>query len=372
MRVELFIQVFVGVPLLGFLLSLIIPRNKELVISRLAFGTIGINLLAILIFTGYWLTEGLPTLNLRDFSVFKTHGYEFFVDFCFDKITAVYLLVGSILSFLVTLYSRYYMHREEGYKRFFNTLLFFYLGYNLVIIAGNFETMFIGREMLGISSFLLIAFYRDRYLPVKNAVKVFSIYRVADVGFLLTMWMSHHLWHENITFVKLSDAAFVNEHLTSHSAIGVFISLMILISAAAKSAQLPFSSWLPRAMEGPTPSSAIFYGSLSVHIGVFLLLRTFPFWEHQFSIRILIGVLGLVTSLVATGIARVQSTVKSQIAYSSIAQIGLIFIEVAAGFENLALFHFAGNAFLRTYQLLVSPSVVSYLIREQFYHFVPR
>jgi NADH-quinone oxidoreductase subunit L len=109
-----------------------------------------------------------------------------------------------------------------------------------------------------------------------------------------------------------------------------------------------------------------------VHIGVFLLLRTFPFWEHQFSIRIFIGVLGLITSLVASGIARVQSSIKSQVAYSSIAQIGLIFIEVAAGWQTLALIHFAGNAFLRTYQLLVSPSVVSYLIREQFYNFVPR
>jgi NADH:ubiquinone oxidoreductase subunit 5 (subunit L)/multisubunit Na+/H+ antiporter MnhA subunit len=125
-------------------------------------------------------------------------------------------------------------------------------------------------------------------------------------------------------------------------------------------------------MEGPTPSSAIFYGSLSVHIGVFLLLKTFPFWEHQLSVRILIGALGLTTSVITIGIARVQSSIKSQIAYSSIAQIGLIFIEVAAGFENLALFHFAGNAFLRTYQLLVSPSVVSYLIKEQFYEFMPR
>ena len=186
------------------------------------------------------------------------------------------------------------------------------------------------------------------------------------------MWMTHHLWHANITFAKLNDYELVNEHLQSHSIIGVLISLAILLTAAAKSAQLPFSSWLPRAMEGPTPSSAIFYGSLSVHLGVFLLLRTFPFWEHQFSVRILIALLGLSTSIVATLIARVQSSVKSQIAYSSIAQIGLIFIEIAAGFENLALFHFAGNAFLRTYQLLVSPSVVSYLIREQFYNFVPR
>jgi NADH:ubiquinone oxidoreductase subunit 5 (subunit L)/multisubunit Na+/H+ antiporter MnhA subunit len=229
----------------------------------------------------------------------------------------------------------------------------------------------VGWEILGISSFLLIAFYRDRYLPVKNAVKVFSIYRIGDVGLILAMWLSHHLFHENTTFLKLNNYEMVHEHLQTHSWVGVFISLMILVTAAVKSAQLPFSSWLPRAMEGPTPSSAIFYGSLSVHLGVFLLLRTFPFWEHQTSVRIIIGVLGLMTAVIATGISRVQSSVKSQIAYSSISQIGLIFIEIAAGWENLALIHFAGNAFLRTYQLLVSPSVVTYLIREQFYNFMP-
>ena len=297
---------------------------------------------------------------------------SFFIDFDFDKITAVYTFVGSFLTFLVTLYSRAYMHRESGYKRFFNTILFFYFGYNVIIFSGNLETLFIGWEILGVSSFLLIAFYRNRYLPVKNAVKVFSVYRIGDVGLILAMWMSHHLYHENVTFLELRDMSFVHEHLQSHTVVGVFISLMILISAAAKSAQLPFSSWLPRAMEGPTPSSAIFYGSLSVHLGVFLLLRTYHFWEQQISVRILIGVVGLFTSLVTTGIARVQSSVKSQIAYSSISQIGLIFIEVAAGWEDLALFHFAGNAFLRTYQLLVSPSVVSYLIKEQFYTFTAR
>jgi NADH:ubiquinone oxidoreductase subunit 5 (subunit L)/multisubunit Na+/H+ antiporter MnhA subunit len=270
---------------------------------------------------------------------------------------------------LVTLYSRYYLHRETGYKRFFNTILFFYTGYNIVIFSGNLETMFIGWEILGISSFLLIAFYRDRYLPVKNATKIFSIYRVGDVGLILAMWMTHHLFHENVTFVQLNDYALVHAHLQTHSWVGVFISVMFLVSAAAKSGQFPFSSWVPRAMEGPTPSSAIFYGSLSVHIGVFLMLRTFPFWEHQFSVRIFIGLMGITTAIIATGIARVQSSIKSQIAYASVAQIGLIFIEIAAGFKNLALLHFAGNAFLRTYQLLVSPSVVSYLIREQFYNF---
>ncbi len=358
---------FVLFPLLGFLISLFIPARRESLISTVAIGTAGLHLAGALFFIGMWLFSGRPTLDMKDVVLFESKSYEFFIDFDFDRITAVYLFVGSFLTFLVTLYSRHYMHRETGYKRFFNTILFFYFGYTMTIFSGNLETLFIGWEILGISSFLLIAFYRDRYLPVKNAVKVFSIYRIGDIGLILAMWASHHLWHANITFLQLSNSELVHEHLQTHSFIGVFISLMILLAAAAKSAQLPFSSWLPRAMEGPTPSSAIFYGSLSVHVGVFLLLRTFPFWEHQISVRLLTALLGAFTALVATGIARVQSSVKSQIAYASISQIGLIFIEVAAGFENLALFHFAGNAFLRTYQLLVSPSVVSYLIREQFY-----
>src|SRR5258706_6691924 len=368
----LVLQLFILIPLIGFVISLLIPAKKETLISWVAFFTVGVQLVSFLIFVLVWIDIDHPTLNIKDIVIFKTVGYEFFIDFYFDKITAVYLFVGAFLTFLVTVYSRYYMHRESGYKRFFNTILFFYLGYTLVIFSGNLETLFIGWEILGISSFLLIAFYRDRYLPVKNAVKVFSIYRVGDVGLILAMWMSHHLWHENITFLKLNNYELVHTQLQTHTVIGVLISLMILVSAAAKSAQLPFSSWLPRAMEGPTPSSAIFYGSLSVHLGVFILLRTYPFWEHQFSVRIIIAVLGLVTMVITTGIARVQSSVKSQIAYSSIAQIGMIFIEVAAGYTNLALFHFAGNAFLRTYQLLVSPSVVSYLIREQFYNYSPR
>jgi len=369
---SLFLNFFIFIPLGGFIVSLLIPRKKEVLISGAAVYTTGLHLLSFLLFLGFWLFHIHPTLYLKDLVLFQAKGYEFFISIYFDSITAVYLFVGAFLTFLVSIYSRYYMHRETGYKRFFNNILFFYLGYSITILSGNLETMFVGWEILGISSFLLISFYRNRYLPVKNAVKVFSIYRIGDVGMLLAIWMSHHLWHENISFLKLHDTALVHHQLQTHSLIGVFISLMILIPAAAKSAQLPFSSWLPRAMEGPTPSSAIFYGSLSVHIGVFLLLRTFPFWEHQFSVRIVIGLLGLFTSIVCTGISRVQSSVKSQIAYSSIAQIGLMFIEVAVGLGSLALLHFAGNAFLRTYQLLVSPSVVTYLIREQFYNFIPR
>lgn len=364
--------VFILIPAGGFFLSLLVPAQNERLISWTAYLTVGFHVTIATLFTIWWALSGFRLLDTKELVIYETAGYSFFIDFTFDRLTGTYLVVGSVLAFLVTVYSRYYLHRETGYKRFFNNTLFFFLGYNILIFAGNFETLFVGWEVLGLSSFLLIAFYRDRYLPVKNAVKVFTIYRIGDVGLILAMWMSHHLWHENITFMKLNNYDLVHSQLQSHSMLGVFISLMILISAAAKSAQLPFSSWLPRAMEGPTASSAIFYGSLSVHVGVFLLLRTSHFWEQQISVRVLIGVLGVLTSIVATGIARVQSSVKAQIAYASISQIGLIFLEIALGWTTLALIHFAGNAFLRTYQLLVSPSVVSYLIREQFYNFIPR
>ncbi|CAG0977421.1 NADH-quinone oxidoreductase subunit L [Flavobacteriales bacterium] len=362
---------FVIVPLLGFLLSLIFSSKNEFALSRIAIYTTFFQFIMVLGFILYWITLGAPYINIKETVLFKNNEYEFYIDFFFDKITAVYLFTGSFVTLLITRYSRYYMHIEDGYKRFFNTILFFYLGYNWTVISGNFETLFIGWEILGISSFLLIAFYRERYLPVRNAVKVFSIYRIGDIGLLAAMWASHHLWHENITFLKLSNYHLVHEHLMRYSDIGLFIGLSILTAAVAKSAQFPYSSWLPRAMEGPTPSSAIFYGSLSVHFGVFILLRTFPFWEQQFMVRIIIGLTGLITAIISFFITRVQFTIKTQIAYASITQIGLMFIEVALGWHAIALIHFAGNAFLRTYQLLVSPSVVSYLIRDQFYHFVP-
>ena len=369
---EHILQYFLLVPFLGFVISIFLPEKNEKIISGIAFGTVFIEFLGLMVFIIVWLFNGSGDLNLKEITLLKTDHYEFFIDFYFDKISAVYLFVGALLTSMITTYSRYYLHREKGYKRFFNTVLFFFFGYNLAILSGNFETLFIGWEIIGISSFLLIAFYRERYLPVKNAFKVFSIYRIGDVGLILAMWASHHLFHENITFMKLNNYELVNEHLQSHSFIGVFIALCLACAAAAKSAQIPFSSWLPRAMEGPTPSSAIFYGSLSVHLGVFLMLRTYPFWEHQTSMRIAIGLMGFTTSIASSLMARVQSSVKSQVAYSSISQIGIIFIEIALGFEALALIHFAGNAFLRTYQLLVSPSVVSYLIRDQFYNFQPK
>lgn len=363
------LQVFILIPLFAFLALLFISKKQERVISLIAISAAGLHLLCILGFILAWAIDGFPPMNSKELVFFKSRDIEIFIDFYFDRTSAVFAIVGSVVTLAVVIFSRHYLHREDGFKRYFATLLFFFFSFNIVVFSGNFETLFLGWEILGICSFLLIAFYRDRYLPVKNSLKVISIYRLGDICLILTMWMSHQLWHENITFMKLNDAEGVLTHLGENYFYAVFLSLMLVVAASTKSAQLPFSSWLPRAMEGPTSSSAIFYGSLSVHLGVFLLLRTYPYWSELIAVKVTILVLGVLTSIVASAIARVQSSVKTQIAYASITQIGIMFVWVALGWHLLALIHFAANALLRTYQLLVSPSVLSYRIHDMVFSF---
>lgn len=366
-----FLPYFILIPLLGFAVNLMLPRKREKVIFGLAITTVSLHALCLLGFTLSWLQAGAPDIHGEGVVLYQANDSEFSLDFFFDRNTAAYFWVASVLTFLVMIFSRYYMHREPGFKRFFNNVLFFYTGLSFIVFSGNLETLFIGWEIIGITSFFLIAFYRDRYLPVKNALKVVSIYRVADVFLLLGIWICHHQFGQSLSFATWKELFANGVPLISEEPYHIIIPLIFLVVALVKSAQLPFSSWLPRAMEGPTTSSAIFYGSLSVHIGVFLLLRTYPLWGDILAVKILIVGFGISTAVVATLIARVQSAVKSQLAYSSIAQIGLMFAEVALGWHTLALIHFAGNAFLRTYQLLVSPSVLSYLIHDQFFNFIP-
>ena len=364
------LSAFILLPLFSFFVSLLLSNKQEKGISFIAQITMVVYILGSIAVAVMWGVNDFKPITEKLITLYQTAGFAFVIQFYYDQITAVYSMVGALVFFLVATFSRYYMHRDEGFKRFFNTLLFFLTGYNLVIFGGNFETLFIGWEAIGLSSFLLIAFYRNRYLPVKNGFKVLSIYRLSDIALILVMWMMHHLTHQNISFTQLTEAKAMAVD-TQHGGMALFICIMIVLAGVAKSAQLPFTSWLPRAMEGPTSSSAIFYGSLSIHIGIFLLLRTYPFWQDMFWLKVTLIIIGALTGVIATLIARVQPTVKTQIAYSSAAQIGIMLIEVALGFHLLALIHFAGNAFLRTYQLLVSPSVLNYLIHRQYFHYKP-
>lgn len=362
--------VFVTIPLIAFLLSLIWKNKQEKQISLLVRITKITYLAFAFLFAGIWIYSGSRTLEFDFTTLYETPNFVFALEFHYDKLSLVFSIVGAVLFFMVTTFSKFYLHRDEGFKRFFTTILLFSFGYNLIIFSGNFETLFVGWEIIGLTSFLLIAFYRHRYLPVKNALKTLSNYRLSDVALILVMWMTHHFMHKNIRFAELAEVG-QKISLDANYTSGLLIAGMIMLAAIIKSAQFPFTSWLPRSMEGPTSSTAIFYGSLSVHIGVFVLLRTAPVWEVLPLIKWSIVAFGGITALVATSISRIQTSVKTQIAYSAAAQIGLMFIEVALGWHTIAMIHFAGNAFLRTYQLLVSPSVLNYLLHHQIFHYHP-
>ncbi|HSX28436.1 MAG TPA: proton-conducting transporter membrane subunit [Candidatus Saccharimonadales bacterium] len=337
----------------------------EHTIFVIAISTILVEL-GLFFFFGYqWLSAGSSPVFRSVSTLYTSQQYTLSLEFYFDRLAAVFLGMATLMTTLVFIFSKYYMHREQGFKRFYSTIFLFFIGLSLAILAGNFEVLFVGWELIGVSSILLIAFYRDRFLPARNALKVFSVYRIGDAFLLAAIWYAHHLFEKNINFSDFSQL--IAQH-GNHLAV---LGLLLFIAALIKSAQFPFSYWLPRAMEGPTTSSAIFYGALSVHMGLYLLLRTYPFWEGSMSLRIAIGALGLITAVVASSITRVQSSIKTQIAYASITQIGIMFIELAAGLQWLVLIHFVSNASLRTYQLLISPSVVSYLVHDQFFYFVP-
>lgn len=366
---NLYIPLFVIIPFVGFLISLLPGNHQEKIIFRTVFITLLTHFLLLTWLCFQCYIQQDTDLFFEGPALYKTSTSNFSFHLYFDFQTGFFAWITDFILMLVSTFSKTYLHREKGYKRFFNNMLFFFLGLTIIEFSGNFETLFAGWEIIGIASFLLVAFYKDRYLPAKNAMKLLSVYRIADISMLLGIWLSHHYFKKSLNFQELKTLD-INFMGGDHEIYILVIPFLFLLSAWVKSAQFPFSSMLPRAMEGPTTSSAIFYGSLSVHMGVFLLLRTFPIWQDHLIFKIVVVIMGGLTSLFSTLIARVQSSVKTQIAYSSIAQIGLIFIEVALGFHTLALIHFAGNAFLRTYQLLVSPAVLSYMIHDQFFHFI--
>src|SRR3990167_9121785 len=295
-------------PILGFFGTVLIPKQRERIIFTVAISTIIVELLLFLLLGYQWVSAGAVPIFTSIGSLFISDHYSFSLDFYFDMLSAVYLGTAVIMTSLIFIFSKYYLHREPGFKRFYFTILLFFIGLALIILAGNFEVLLVGWEFIGISSVLLIAFYRDRFLPARNALKVFSVYRIADAFLLAAIWYMHHIFEGSVNFSEFSELA------TQHNDQLAIVGLLLLAAALIKSAQFPFSYWLPRAMEGPTSSSAIFYGALSVHMGLFLLLRTYPLWDDSVLLKIAIAVVGLVTAIVASSIARVQSSIKTQIA----------------------------------------------------------
>ena len=299
----------------------------------------------------------LTSPTLLSYGAWSTaHEGGIAIDFLVDRRSLGFAVLSAAIAGVVSAFSNRYMHREPGYNRYFVLLAMFVTGTLLVALAGNVEVLFVGWEFVGLSSALLVAFFHERPAPVSNALRVFAVYRISDAAMLSAAVLLHHVAGTDSLSLLFGGRAGSTIGPTGTSA--TIIALLLIVAVAGKSALLPFSGWLPRAMEGPTPSSAVYYGSLSIHAGCFLLLRAAPLLEQAPAARGLAGGLGLATAILAAITTRVQSDVKSSLAYAALTQVGLIIVEIAIGWYTIAFVHLAGHACFRLLQFLSAPNVL--------------
>ncbi len=262
------------------------------------------------------------------------------------------VLVGTIGAFSVR-----YLHRDPGFYRFFFLLNLFGFGILLLFTAGSFDLLIGGWELVGLTSVFLIGFFQHRDEPVQSALRAFATYRACDVGLLAAAVMLHR-YVGTAAFATLFPAGWPSAGGLLAGREAAVVGSLLLLAAMGKAAQVPFSGWLPRAMEGPTPSSAVFYGALSVHAGAYLLLRAQPILAVSPAVSAAVVVVGLLTAVHGTLAGRVAADAKTSLAHASLTQLGLIFVEIGLGWHWLAVLHIVGHSAVRTLEFLRAPSML--------------
>ena len=288
---------------------------------------------------------------------FSVGHHEATIDLVADGLSVPYVCFSTGLCTLVNAFAGKYLHREPGFTRFFVLLSVFGTGMNLMVLAGSIDVLFAGWELLGISSMLLIGFFHERANAVQAAIRAYATYRICDVGLLAASVVVHATVGSG-DFEKLFHGAWPHATSLVPASTATLVSVLIVFAAMGKSAQVPFSAWLPRAMEGPTPSSAIFYGALSIHAGAYVLLRCEPLLDTAPGARMLLIVIGVASAIHANMVGRVQTDLKSMLAYASMTQASLIFVEIGLGWRVIPLVHVVSHAILRSLQILRSPSAL--------------
>ena len=287
---------------------------------------------------------------------YSLSGYAFHWEGAFDLLSLTLTGLAAFALGLVCHFSKDYLHQERGFLRFYLLTLLLGVGVELVLLAASMDQIFFGWELVGLSSALLIAFFSHRPGPASGGVRAFTTYRLCDIGLLTAVVLIHHRGGEAV--FSLQQNPWFQVVPRADQGLNFVLVLLLMLACAGKSALVPFGGWLPRAMEGPTPSSAIFYGALSVHLGPYLMLRCSPLIESTRWGAAVVVAVGLLTALHGAMVGRVQADVKSALAYGSMTQVGLIFVEIGLGWYWLAVLHMIGHASIRTLEILRAPSVL--------------
>jgi NADH-quinone oxidoreductase subunit L len=359
-------------PLVGSAINGILGWNwSKSTINAVALGSTGLSFLcaieAVREFLDYFAQYHQPfTKHFVDWIVaYKDLTIGF--DLQIDQLTVVMLLVVTGVGFLIHIYSTGYMAHEEGYFRFFaymNLFMFFML---ILVLAANYVLLFVGWEGVGLCSYLLIGFYYLKHSATQAGKKAFIVNRIGDFGFMLGMFLLFRTFH-SLDFHAVFDAA--AQPSVAHEGLGQFgiltvACLLLFMGATGKSAQIPLYVWLPDAMEGPTPVSALIHAATMVTAGVYVVARSHVLFLHSETAMYVVAIVGCATAFYAATIGLVQSDIKKVLAYSTVSQLGYMFLGCGVGAFSAGIFHLMTHAFFKALLFLSAGSVIHAMGGEQ-------
>jgi NADH-quinone oxidoreductase subunit L len=290
----------------------------------------------------------------------------FAVDWAYrlDPLSSVMVLVVTFVGFLIHVYSTGYMGHDAGYARYMSYLNLFMFAMLTLVLGGNYAVMFVGWEGVGLCSYLLIGFWFEKQSASDAGMKAFIVNRIGDAGFLLGLFLIF-VTFGTLDFARIAEAA---AHLPVETAWGgvlTVICLSLFVGACGKSAQIPLYVWLPDAMEGPTPVSALIHAATMVTAGVYMVARSSALFAHAPNALFVVAVVGALTAIFAASIGLVQTDIKRVLAYSTVSQLGYMFLACGVGAFGAAIFHLATHAFFKALLFLGSGSVIHAMSGEQ-------
>jgi len=349
-------------PFAGFLFNVFFGKK----VSRNVSGTIGTIAVAVSFIVSlnfFFQINSTKQPILIDLFQWMTLG-NFKVDFAFllDQLSILWLLFVTGIGTLIHIYSISYMHDDENLNKFFAYLNLFIFFMITLVTGSNLLIMFIGWEGVGLCSYLLIGFWYKNQDYNDAAKKAFIMNRIGDLGFLIGIFILAALFN-SIDFTTMKEIVATGKSIN----LGwlALATLFLFIGASGKSAQIPLYTWLPDAMAGPTPVSALIHAATMVTAGIFMITRLNFLFDLTPDVQMIIAVIGAVTSLVAAFIALVQNDIKKVLAYSTVSQLGLMFLALGLGAYEIAVFHVITHAFFKACLFLGSGSVIHALHGEQ-------
>ncbi len=364
-----YIHLAVVFPLAGFLINGLIGRKikNEKLVGAIGSAAVGLSFLVIL--GAFVQTINLPVNQRRHvielFTWISAGGLNIKLAYLVDQLSLTMSLIVTGVGFLIHVYSIGYMHGDKAFWKFFAYLnLFIFMMMNLVL-GDNFVVLFLGWEGVGLCSYLLIGFWYDKNFEKgtvpQAAKKAFIVNRIGDFGFLLGMFLIY-LTFNSLNFIEVFNKAEITPIAESTFS---FIAFFLFIGATGKSAQIPLYVWLPDAMAGPTPVSALIHAATMVTAGVYMVARTSIIFVSAPAIMTLIAVIGLLTAFFAATIGLVQNDIKKVLAYSTVSQLGYMFLATGVGAFTAGIFHLMTHAFFKALLFLGAGSVIHSMHESQ-------